>query len=141
MAPIFLFAGMIAVAGLTAKSIVNWLNARADERRIRERYALLARLAEQPRESTDIVIALLKEDDAKEDMRRYERRLAKRRESMAAGGILTATGIGMTVFLAGLNSSERVWPIGGMIILMGLVLFGFSWNASCGPAPTGRAEK
>jgi hypothetical protein len=141
MSAMFLFAGMIAVSVFTVQSIVTWLNARAAERRMHERYTLLARLAEQPRESADIVIALLKEDDAKEDWLRYERRLAKRREGMLAGAILTATGVGMAVFLAGLNSSERVWPIGGMIILMGLVLFVFSWNASCGPAPTGRPKE
>ena len=129
---VFFMVAIIVVAGATAASVTHWTNVRSEERRTRERYALLAKLAEQPRESAEVVIALLREEDAKDEQRRLERRperrRAKRAEGLQAGLVLVAIGAGLAFFLAGLDTSgQRVWPIGLMLVLMGLVLFGFAY--------------
>lgn len=129
---VFFMVAIIVVARATAASVTHWVDARSAERRTRERYALLAKLAEQPRESAEIVIALLREEDAKEEQRRLEqrpeRRRAKRAEGMQGGLALIAVGAGLAFFLSGLDTSgQRVWPIGLMLVLIGLVLFGFAY--------------
>lgn len=129
---VFLMVAIIVVAGVTAQSVAQWTDARSAERRTRERYALLAKLAEQPRESAEVVIALLREEDAKDERRRMEprpvQRQAQRTHGMKAGLMLVAIGAGLAFFIAGLDTSgERVWPIGLVPILMGLVLFGFAY--------------
>ncbi len=138
---VFLMVAIIVVAGATAGSVAHWTNARSEERRTRERYALLARLAEQPRESAEIVIALLREEDARDEQRRLEqrpeRRRAKRAEGMQAGLVLVAVGTGLAFFLAGLDTSgQRVWPVGLMLVLMGLVLFGFAFFSKADSSTT-----
>lgn len=124
---IFAFVAIIAVAVFTLQSVVHWTNAQSTGRRARERHALLAKLAEQPRDSADLVIALLREEDAKDEARRLDRRRARRAEGMQAGLVLVAAGTGLGVFLAGLDTSEAVWPIGLMLVLIGLVLFAFAY--------------
>jgi Flp pilus assembly protein TadB len=125
----FLMAAVIVVAFFSLQAVVHWTTARSAERRTRERYALLAKVAEQPRETADVVIALLREDDAKDDLRRRERRRIHRLGQLLGGLMIVAVGVGLGVFLWALVPDKPLWLIGLMLVLMGLVLFNFAYFA------------
>lgn len=134
MSETFILVAVLAVAIFSMKTFAGWANLRHDERRMHERYALLARLAEQPRENADLVIALLREEEASDEQRRMERRRSRRREGMKAGALLMAVGTGLGIFLANLDASEPVWLIGLMLVLMGAVLSAFAFFGKTGSA-------
>jgi uncharacterized membrane protein len=119
---------IIVVGVFAAHGVKHWLNARSAERRMRERYALLAKLAAEPNANTELVVKLIREDDAKEEERRLERQRRRRPEQIQSGLVLVAVGIGLAVFLSFLDTGgQPVWLIGLMLVLMGLVLSGFSY--------------
>ncbi len=126
MSDFFLAVVIIAVVVLTLQSVVQWRTTQSHDRRTRERYALLAKIAEQPRESADLVVALLREEDARDEARRLERRRSRRLEGMQGGLVVVTVGLGLTIFFASLDTVEA-WPIGLMLVLMGLVLFAFAY--------------
>ena len=121
----FFMAALIVVAFFGLQAVVHWTTARSAERRTRERYALLAKVAEQPRETADVVIALLREEDGKEEARRRERRRVRRIEQMQSGLILVAIGTGLGAFLWAL--SRPLWTLGLILVLTGVVLFAFAY--------------
>jgi len=121
----FFMAALIVVAFFGLQAVVHWTTARSAERRTRERYALLAKVAEQPRETADVVIALLREEDGKEEARRRERRRVRRIEQMQSGLILVAIGTGLGAFLWALD--RPLWTLGLILVLTGVVLFAFAY--------------
>lgn len=122
-----IFAAIIVVTVFVMQGVNAWVAARSAERRTRERYALLAKLADQPRENVDVVISMLREDDAREQTRYIEKRRAARTDAMRGGAMLMAVGFGLSAFLANLTTSQRIWPVGLVLILMGLVIAGFAY--------------
>jgi hypothetical protein len=110
----------IGVFGFLA--IGAWAGARASERKAQARYALLAKAAEQPAESARLVIEFLREDEAR---RARDSALQARRGGMQGGAVIMAVGVGLSLFLRYLEPNEVVWPLGLMLVFVGLVLFGF----------------
>lgn len=123
------FIIVIVVAAFTMSVVMHWLNTRRAEQRTRERYALLAKLAEQPRESADLIIALLREEDAKEEAGRLKRLMSHRRERMQGGAILIAVGIGIGIFFDRLlpNPGHLLWPVGVIPAFIGMVILAFAY--------------
>jgi hypothetical protein len=102
-------------------SVTYWISARAAERRMRERYALLKHLSERPAESVQIVLEQLRQDDAKEEQRRRAKAATMRRGKLEGGFIMIVLGIGLGAFLRMLGPSMALWLIGLMPLLVGVV--------------------
>jgi hypothetical protein len=102
-------------------SVTYWISARAAERRMRERYALLKHLSERPAESVQIVLEQLRQDDAKEEQRRRAKAATMRRGKLEGGFVMIVLGIGLGAFLRMLGPSMALWLIGLMPLLVGVV--------------------
>ncbi len=124
---LFLFIAAATVAVFAFLSVAYWVSARADERKSRDRYALLRRIAEQPAESAQLVIALVREEDARLERRAQDRAHRARRDGMQSGAILVAIGVGLSLMLYAIGSSSGVWTVGLIPGLVGLVLFVFAF--------------
>ena len=116
-----LFIGVFAFLAVGA-----WAGARASERKAQARYALLAKAAEQPGESAKAVLEFLREDEAR---REREKATRARRGGLQSGAILFAAGLGLSTFLHYImpNDAKPVWPVGLMLILIGIVVGGFAY--------------
>src|SRR5262245_2594642 len=93
---LFLFIAAATCAVFAFLSVAYWVTARSDERKARDRYALLRKIAEQPAESAQLVIALVREEDARLEQRARNRARQARRDSMQSGAILIAIGLGLS---------------------------------------------
>ena len=122
----FLFVAAAVVALFAFLSVAHWVTTRADERKVRERYIVLRKIAEQPTEAAQQVLALLREDDARAAEKDRRRASEAWRESLQGGFILMATGIGLGVFLYAVAPGKNVWTLGIMLVLMGLVITVFA---------------
>ncbi len=105
----------------------QWVRARTAERQGRDRAALLRTIAEQPGESADRVIELLREEAVRDEMKRRRRARNQRLDELKGGALVIATGVGLAIFLKAIVSDKPVWTVGIMLILMGLVLMAFSY--------------
>ena len=114
----------IGVFGFLA--VAAWAAARASERQTQARYALLAKAAEQPTESAKAILEFLREDEARRDR---ERAVRTRRDGLQSGAVIVAVGLGLSTFLYYLlpNNATQIWPVGLMLIFVGLVVFGFAF--------------
>jgi hypothetical protein len=120
-------AGAVMFIGVFGFLAVGaWAGARASERKAQARYALLAKVAEQPPESARLVVEFLREDEAR---KAYEGAIRARQHGLQAGAVIAAVGVGLGVFLYMIQPTVHrpVWPMGSMLVLMGLVIAGFAY--------------
>lgn len=108
-------------------SVTYWISARATERRMRERYALLKALSERPADSVQMVLEQLRQDDAKEEERQRDRAAVTRRGKLEGGFIMIVLGAGLGVFLYYLTPRSALWTISLMPALIGVVLVISTW--------------
>ena len=108
-------------------SVTYWISARAAERRMRERYALLKHLSERPAESVQVVLEQLRQDDAREEERHRAKAATARRGKLEGGFILIVLGAVLGVFLYYLAPGMALWMIGLMPALIGVVLAVSTW--------------
>jgi Flp pilus assembly protein TadB len=130
---LFLFIAAATVAVFAFLSVAYWVTARADERKARDRYALLRKIAEQPVETAQPVIALGREEDARLEQLAHARARQRRRDGMQSGAILVAIATGLSLMLYAIPSSPAVWTVGLIPGLVGVVLFLFA----CFSRPSG----
>ena len=122
----FLFLAAGAVSLFTFLSIAHWVNIQAAERQTRERFALLKKIAEQPSDSAKLVLDLLREEDAKARTQTEQKAVATRRDSMQTGAVLMALGAGVALAFAIASSRPRLWALGLIPALVGLVVMAFA---------------
>lgn len=108
-------------------SVTHWITARAAERKMRERYALLKHLSERPAESVQIVLEQLHKDDARELERERAKAEAARHGMYGGAAIVLVVGILLTLFLYYLAPTQPIWLIGLMPFFVGVVLAVQSW--------------
>lgn len=108
-------------------SVTYWISARAAERRMRERYALLKHLSERPAESVQLVLDQLRQDDAHEAERLRAKALVLRRGKLEGSFVLLAVGAALALFLYYLVPDKPLWMIGLMPLLIGVVLVISTW--------------
>lgn len=120
---LFLFLAVGAVALFTATSIAHWVDARAAERKMSERFALLRKVSDQPAESARLVIDFLREDEAREEQAERRRAQTARKDGIGAGLMVIATGVGLTIMLAAISPNKPVWTVGLIPLLVGAVIF------------------
>jgi VIT1/CCC1 family predicted Fe2+/Mn2+ transporter len=108
-------------------SVTYWISARAAERRMRERYALLKHLSERPAESVQAVLEQLRQDDAREEEHRRAKAAFMRRGKLEGGFIMMAGGAALAVFLYFLGPRTALWAIGLMPMALGVVLAVSAW--------------
>jgi hypothetical protein len=126
-AAVFFFLAAASIALFSFLIATHWIDVRAAERRTRERFALLRKLAEMPPDSVQRLIDLVREDDAREEERERQRRAEARREDLKGGVILMAAGIGVSIMLAAIVPAGRVWTVGLIPALVGVIVFGFAY--------------
>ena len=108
-------------------SVTYWISARASERRMRERYALLKALSERPADSVQMVLEQLRQDDAKEEERQRAKAAVSRRGKLEGGFIMIGLGAALGLFLYYAAPRSALWMIGLMPTLIGVVLAISTW--------------
>ena len=108
-------------------SVTYWISARAAERRMRERYALLKHLSERPAESVQVVLEQLRQDDARDEERYRAKVVTARRGKLEGGFIMLGLGAALALFLYNLVPGGALWMIGLMPMLIGVVLVASTW--------------
>ena len=108
-------------------SVTHWISARAAERRMRERYALLKHLSERPADTVQVVLEQLRQDDAREEERHRAKAAVMRRGKMEGAFIMLALGGGLSVFFRYLAPASAFWLIGLMPASIGVVLAVSTW--------------
>ena len=108
-------------------SVTYWITARATERRMRERYALLKHLSERPADSVQMVLEQLRQDDAREEERQLARAAGMRRGKLEGGFIMIGLGAALGFVLYYVAPRSAVWMIGSMPTLIGVVLVVSAW--------------
>jgi len=127
---VFLFVGVVVVAGIAWMSVAQWIGARTAERKDRERNALLRHLAGQPAESARLVLEKIREDDAAhaEAMRKlFEKGQRDAAATVLPFGLITiAASIGLCIFLYAVAGAENrgVWTLGLIPLFVGFVITG-----------------
>ena len=135
----FLFLAAGAVGLFAYLSVAHWANARVEERQVRERIALLRRMVEQAPEAAAAVLERLREEDERAEEKERKKELQARRNGMQVGAILIAFGFGFGLLLAA--SSRKLWAMGLIPVLVGLVVFFFAlFNRPGPPSRSGRRE-
>jgi hypothetical protein len=124
---VFLFLAAASIAFFSFLIAHHWIDARTAERRARERFALLRKLADQPTDAVQRVIDLVREDDAREALREQQKWEAARREELKGGVILMAVGIALSFFLGSLTGTQRLWAVGFIPAAVGVVVFAFAY--------------
>ena len=122
----FLFIAATIVSVFAFLSISSYVAIRAEERKSLERLALLRKVADQPSETARLVLDQLREDEMRHEDRRLRKRLQSRRESLLAGLIWLAVGLGIAVMLAAITPKPGIWTIGVIPMLVGLVMVCFA---------------
>ena len=102
------------------------VDAQASERLSRERYALLKKIAEQPTGSADRVLEILREEDARASEKERKKELRARRNSLQAGALLVAFGLGVATMFAIARPHRAEWVMGLVPIFLGVVVLGFN---------------
>lgn len=114
-AALFGFLGVASVALFTFISVAHWVTSRAQERESHQRYGLLRLLLEHPGEESERVLQAWREQE-------IAREIKARRERIMGGAIACATGVGLMVMFGALAEGARVWTIGLIPMLIGLVI-------------------
>jgi hypothetical protein len=121
IASLFLFLAAAVVAVFAFASIFVWVSTPAQERRSRDKLAVLKTLAENPSENAAKVLEFLRTEDEK----RFERRRREEKRGYVMGGLVTmATGVGLGIMLAVLDNRGGTWSVGLIPFLIGCVLLG-----------------
>jgi Flp pilus assembly protein TadB len=126
-AAVFFFLAAAAIGFFSFLVAHHWIDVRAAERRTRERFALLRKLADQPAEAVPRLIELVREDDAREARREELQRADARREELKGGTILVAAGIGVSIMLGNLNATQSLWAVGLIPAFIGVVVILFAY--------------
>jgi Flp pilus assembly protein TadB len=124
---VFFFLAAASIAFFSFLVAHHWIDVRAAERRTRERFALLRKLADQPAENVQRLIDLVHEDDAREARREEQEREDARREELKGGLILVAAGIGVAIMLANLTATKQLWAVGLIPGFVGVVVTAFAY--------------
>ena len=117
---LFMFLAAGAVAVFAFLSVAVWVTGPAQERRERDRLALLKTLAEQPGENAARVLDMLIEEDRRREQRRFEE---ERRGYIIGGLSAIASGAGLSLMLAMLKGGGT-WSVGAIPFLVGCVILG-----------------
>jgi hypothetical protein len=121
---ILLAAG--AISFFAFFTVSYWANTRAAERRTQERYALLRQIADRPAESAQLVIELLREEDARLDAKARQKLVKARQDSILGGWILVAVGVGMAIMMASVADDQpNLWTIGLLPGSIGVAMIAF----------------
>jgi hypothetical protein len=126
-AAVFFFLAAASIALFSFLAATHWIDVRAAERRALERLALLRKLAEMPSDSVQRLIELVREDDAREQVRERQRREDARREDLKGGAMMIAAGIGVSIMVASLTNQRPLWTVGLIPALVGVVVFVFAF--------------
>jgi len=119
---LFIFLATLAVAVFAFLSVAVWVGTQHQDRKSRDRFALLKTLAEQPGENAKHVLDMLREQEARQAAQRESQ---ERRGFLVGGLTVVATGIGLSVMLATLSAKPGTWTVGLMLMLIGGVLSSF----------------
>ena len=115
----FLFLAAGAVALFAFLSVAVWVGAQAQERKARDRFALLKSVAENPGENGQKVLDLLREQEEKETARRER----EERRAYIVGGLCSlASGVGLSLLFLAVNAKHGIWAVGLIPLLVGIVL-------------------
>jgi len=115
---VFLFLAAASVALFAFLSIAAFAGTQAQERKERDRFALLKSLAEQPTESAQKVIDLLREQ---EEQARLKKEREEHRGFLLGGLVLMAVGTGLSIMLLALTRGGT-WTVGLIPLLIGVVV-------------------
>jgi hypothetical protein len=110
-AALFLFLAAASVAVFAFLSIAVWVS----QRKTRDRFALLKALAEQPGDSAQRVLEMLREQEERQAMRMEQ---AEVRGYLVGGWASVASGIGLMALLA----KSGFWTVGLLPLLVGIAL-------------------
>jgi hypothetical protein len=124
----FLAAG--AVSLFSFLSLAVWVEARKTERLSIERLALYRKLAESPTASAELVLAKLREDDAKKEAEARATAHRSRRDSLQGGTIVLAVALGLGFFLRMIAPASGVWTVSTIVALIGLTIIAFSFRTT-----------
>lgn len=134
-AALFLFLAAAVISVFAFVSIAVWVGTQSQDRKTRDRLALLKTLAEHPSESAMRVLEMMREEEA----RAAERKDREERRGFLAGGLVCiATGVGLSLMMVTLSPKEGVWTIGLMVSLIGVALVPFGLS---GGLRAGRSRK
>lgn len=125
--PAFIMIVPLLIVLFTWISVTHWINARAAERRTRERYALFKHLSERPAESVQLVLEQLHQDDARELEREREKAAVVWRGQNMGAAVTLAIGILLTLFLYYIAPNKPLWLIGLMPVMVGVILAVSGW--------------
>jgi Flp pilus assembly protein TadB len=120
----YLLVASAAIALFTFLTVSHWISTRSNERRDRDRLALIRKMAELPPPAAETMRQALREEDARQRERAAQRAARQRRDGIQAGVTLIATGVGLSLFLYLLVPQEYVWAVGIMIIFIGIATGG-----------------
>ena len=118
---VFLIPIVGSVALFSFLAVASWSDARRREREAYYRADALKKIAESSSEGAKSAVEYLREQD--------KIAVRKRIEGLKLGGLITAAvGIGLMVFLRGVNHDEPVYFVGLIPLLIGLALavYGFA---------------
>jgi hypothetical protein len=124
---VFMFLSAGAVSLFAFLSVTHWVDARATERRERERLQLLRKMAEQPA-MLEAMREYLRDEDARADARARQRSVLARRDAIQGGVTVFAVGVALSVFLYMISPNKPIWAVGLILILVGLVSAGFAYS-------------
>ena len=123
---IFLAAG--AISFFAFFTVSYWARTKAAERHTQERYALLRQIADRPAESAQLVIALLREEDARIEAKTRQKLDKARQDSILGGWILVAIGIGMAIMMGSVADDQpNLWTIGLLPGSIGVAMIAFEF--------------
>jgi hypothetical protein len=118
-AALFLCLAACAVGLFAFLSVATWVGTHAQERKERDRMALLKTLAEHPGDSAMRVLEMLREQERE---RRERKDLEERKGYLIGGATVIAVGVGLGVMLAALDPKAGTWTVGLIPGLIGVVL-------------------
>ena len=113
---LFVFLAVTMVAVFAFVSVAVWVAARSKDQQVRDRFALLKAVAEQPGENATRVLQMLREQE--------DRQGEKERRGFILGGLCTAApGVALCVMLSVMKHEPGAWTVGLIPLLIGAVLF------------------
>lgn len=132
----FLVAAVISVFAFIAVAV--WSDNRRKEREVHHRHQTYQAMLQSPGEGADAVLALIREQDARQQRVQEEKQL----QGLKLGGLINVgVGIGLMIFLGAIAPEEPVYLVGLIPLLVGLVLSYYAWYMAPKPAdPSGDAQ-
>jgi ferric-dicitrate binding protein FerR (iron transport regulator) len=118
---VFVFLSVLMVSVFSFTAVAAWADSLRREREAYYKSETIKKIAEAQGAGADAALALLREQDRIETLRRHE--------GLRLGGLITvAIGIALGVFLKGVaNDPEPVWLVGLIPLAIGLALLGYSY--------------